>query len=477
MFRLCTCEMAGASIDDVLDAEIGSYWENADLVANQFDDCSSVKDQANASKLRRTTSKMLERMSSRPWLRRISRKPSQGSLQSGSEGMLPGGSGETPDSSWDAGEEEDSDGVNPDDGISVGEVDRPWLYNDAHCCPEPPEGPVRTFASSTEHANIEGLFERSVECAASDTAGTDAGLAPTEEPLQHTHVSRASQCSLPVYLRGGNLPKITACEYRRWYQGSTASLPLALANSSGSLNRLSLASALPCHCPSCCSCSSANGSSNALRNTISAGDPVHFTLPRRKTRKTCPLRSSLEFKAKRSHPGSAGCLSNAGSIDSGSSRGSIGAHESAARLNSAPDSMHGVGRSRSPCPCLGQQMQVLQSAGVEAGSGQTLCEEKALAEVDESSPGRLQSPSYWLDGRVYKERVETMLDWFAEFGDQQRNMFLERLLGACNVSQMHYLSTALEPVLHESCPHNCQDLLSWLPMTISWHILSFLDPG
>ena len=42
---------------------------------------------------------------------------------------------------------------------------------------------------------------------------------------------------------------------------------------------------------------------------------------------------------------------------------------------------------------------------------------------------------------------------------------------------MHFLSLQMEPILHEGCPHNCQDFLSWVPFNIVIHIFSFLDPG
>ena len=42
---------------------------------------------------------------------------------------------------------------------------------------------------------------------------------------------------------------------------------------------------------------------------------------------------------------------------------------------------------------------------------------------------------------------------------------------------MHMLSIAMEPVLHKSCPPNCQDMLAWLPHHVALHILSFLDLG
>ena len=42
---------------------------------------------------------------------------------------------------------------------------------------------------------------------------------------------------------------------------------------------------------------------------------------------------------------------------------------------------------------------------------------------------------------------------------------------------MHLLSVEMEPILHHSCPHNCQDLLSWLPPSIVFKIMGYLDPG
>lgn len=42
---------------------------------------------------------------------------------------------------------------------------------------------------------------------------------------------------------------------------------------------------------------------------------------------------------------------------------------------------------------------------------------------------------------------------------------------------MHFLSLQMEPILHNGCPHNCEDLLSWLPFDIATRVLSNLDPG
>ena len=43
--------------------------------------------------------------------------------------------------------------------------------------------------------------------------------------------------------------------------------------------------------------------------------------------------------------------------------------------------------------------------------------------------------------------------------------------------QMHMLSVAMEPILHKSCPPNCQDMLGWLPHPVALYVLSFLDCG
>ncbi|XP_054751158.1 F-box/WD repeat-containing protein 7-like [Lytechinus pictus] len=85
----------------------------------------------------------------------------------------------------------------------------------------------------------------------------------------------------------------------------------------------------------------------------------------------------------------------------------------------------------------------------------------------------------WKDkvsGLVFKERLESILGWFREFNDQQKNMMMKRLVEECDLPQMHMLSVTMEPILHQHCPHNCQDLLSWLPNQLSTKILSYLDP-
>ena len=48
--------------------------------------------------------------------------------------------------------------------------------------------------------------------------------------------------------------------------------------------------------------------------------------------------------------------------------------------------------------------------------------------------------------------------------------------GLCGPAQNHLLSVRLQNSLHERCPPNCQDLLSWLPAHVVSKILSYLDP-
>ncbi|XP_065181565.1 F-box/WD repeat-containing protein 1A-like [Sycon ciliatum] len=533
--------MASATIDHSLDEEVGSYWKK-DL------DLDESKPQKKA--------KMLERMSStRPWLRRrISRKASQSSMHSPDADAI-SQTGST-HSHWpedmDQAYCESEEAEEGDEGAA-----RPWIYGEKEYSVHSLSCSTRTFGDSSEMAEIEGFFDRSEQCVKADAADGDVPSVHTEtssadfleqrqgqlpqkqqqqQPLQQQQQQKQqlqSQESLlqhqphaPLAHSPSAISRSSAgsgksqCSRDSWYhaQGSTGSLPLALASDGRKFAHVPKAGPLPCRCPSCCTCCSSSSSGGSLQtlssgNSCTADRAMVHTFPRLRSRKTCPLRSSLEFTAKRSHPGSLTCI--VAEKDASGDQQKVG-HREAVRLHSAPGSIFAVTKSRSPSmhsatgslgycasakqqqqsalvaavhhPSLGSQMQMLGGRNADDfGSVQTLCQEKALVEEEEcgdqtcatatpaASAGA--ASAFWTDGRIYKARVQTMLDWFDEFSDQQRNLFLERLLGsACGVSQMHYLSTALEPVLHESCPHNCQDLLSWLPMTISWHILSFLDP-
>ncbi|KAK3103366.1 hypothetical protein FSP39_018765 [Pinctada imbricata] len=77
---------------------------------------------------------------------------------------------------------------------------------------------------------------------------------------------------------------------------------------------------------------------------------------------------------------------------------------------------------------------------------------------------------------VFKEKLATIVRWFAEFNDEQKNMILKRLLKDCDLPQLHLLSVKMEPNLHRGCPPNCQDIITWLPSNIATKIMSYLDP-
>ncbi|KAL4226147.1 hypothetical protein ACF0H5_014134 [Mactra antiquata] len=76
----------------------------------------------------------------------------------------------------------------------------------------------------------------------------------------------------------------------------------------------------------------------------------------------------------------------------------------------------------------------------------------------------------------FKERVKTMVQWFSDFNDEQRNLVLKELLMGCELPQLHLLSVKMESNLHDGCPPNCQDLITWLPTNQATRILSYLDP-
>ncbi|EDO39072.1 predicted protein, partial [Nematostella vectensis] len=71
---------------------------------------------------------------------------------------------------------------------------------------------------------------------------------------------------------------------------------------------------------------------------------------------------------------------------------------------------------------------------------------------------------------------QAFLKWFAEFNDEQKNILIRKILDKCELPQMHLLSVLMEPILHKTCPSNCQDMLAWLPHNVTSVIMSYLDP-
>ncbi|XP_057296387.1 F-box/WD repeat-containing protein 7-like isoform X2 [Hydractinia symbiolongicarpus] len=77
---------------------------------------------------------------------------------------------------------------------------------------------------------------------------------------------------------------------------------------------------------------------------------------------------------------------------------------------------------------------------------------------------------------LFKKRKDLMMQWFASFSNEQKNIFIQQLVTSCGLPQMHLLSLKMEPILHKDCPENCRDMLRWLPENVVYHILKYLDP-
>ncbi|XP_072177966.1 uncharacterized protein [Diadema setosum] len=245
-----------------------------------------------------------------------------------------------------------------------------------------------------------------------------------------------------------------------------------------------------CHCPACCCCRRGNGS-------WASG-----SWPRNRS---CPLRMSLRMAG----PGSMFQLPKAIQSPSSSPRGknlwkrnsvqgplmtkSVSLHserpgsamydmristmecteeeKAALRANRSLDMLHSAvmhdvkGLSRSIPLFCDQERTIDERNGYERESKEkSKCGKQIASWKDKVS------------GPVFKERMETILEWFGEFNDQQKNIMMKRLVEECDLPQMHMLSVTMEPILHQHCPHNCQDLLSWLPTQLSLKILYYLDP-
>ncbi|GAB6026209.1 hypothetical protein CHUAL_012419 [Chamberlinius hualienensis] len=94
------------------------------------------------------------------------------------------------------------------------------------------------------------------------------------------------------------------------------------------------------------------------------------------------------------------------------------------------------------------------------------------SQITKAEPRR----SSFVNPNEFNRRRKLILAWFNEFDNEQKNLILKELLKHCGTSQNHQLSVALQPVMHQFCPDNCCDLLSWLPNSLALHVLSFLDP-
>ncbi|XP_055881423.1 uncharacterized protein LOC106061750 [Biomphalaria glabrata] len=76
----------------------------------------------------------------------------------------------------------------------------------------------------------------------------------------------------------------------------------------------------------------------------------------------------------------------------------------------------------------------------------------------------------------FKERFQLVKKWFSECNDGQRNIVLKGLLNMCEPPQLHLLSVHMSKELHQGCPSNCEDIITWLPPNLATKVISYLDP-
>ncbi|XP_066935422.1 F-box and WD repeat domain-containing 11-B-like [Clytia hemisphaerica] len=77
---------------------------------------------------------------------------------------------------------------------------------------------------------------------------------------------------------------------------------------------------------------------------------------------------------------------------------------------------------------------------------------------------------------LFKKRADVMMQWFSGFSNEQKNIFIQKILESSELPQMHMLSLKMENNLHKNCPLNCRDMLQWLPENVVYQILDQLDP-
>ncbi|RUS70730.1 hypothetical protein EGW08_021508 [Elysia chlorotica] len=76
----------------------------------------------------------------------------------------------------------------------------------------------------------------------------------------------------------------------------------------------------------------------------------------------------------------------------------------------------------------------------------------------------------------FRNRFQTMKNWFSECSDSQKNLVLKGLLSICELPQLHLLSVLMSKELHHGCPSNCEDIITWLPSDLATKVMSYLDP-
>ncbi|WAR26768.1 SCONB-like protein [Mya arenaria] len=219
-----------------------------------------------------------------------------------------------------------------------------------------------------------------------------------------------------------------------------------------------------CHCGACCSCRS-----NHSQNRHSQGCPVHnFICKKLSDGADCQVSTNKETQQ----------LPSPTAIESwGHFSKHRGNHYKYRRSDYSSDSDEesAVGSNKKN---LKTQMLVKQKSHLPSLTLTRQSSSSSARSYDKSLNNSID-PLNSMDGvnpLTFKERVKTMVRWFSDFNDEQKNLMLKELLMGCELPQLHLLSVKMEANLHHGCPPNCQDLLTWLPTNQATKILSYLDP-
>ncbi|PIK50413.1 putative F-box/WD repeat-containing protein 7 [Apostichopus japonicus] len=233
-----------------------------------------------------------------------------------------------------------------------------------------------------------------------------------------------------------------------------------------------------CHCPSCCSCQS------NFRSQIYKSWPRKYD---------CPLKTFVIGRVNRSFDRRGFCSSDENCYSSVMSKQAVVrvVPNSSKVWNGCTGHCRIISKVTQSCCCARQIEYERKSRSLpnRANLNRSSMKCSPTDYMNQSSEcnqtlhlklpcfqDRRKNQLLGVDGAVYKERMELVMSWFHEFSDQQKNSMMKTLLEQCDLPQMHMLSVTMEPILHKHCPHNCQDLLSWLPKRLSHLILSYLDP-
>lgn len=357
-----------------------------------------------SSKLRRTTSKVLEKMSR---LGKRNRTPAEKSFGSSvSVDCVMVGAGPYPESDCELHSSSDEEDRGKDDG---------WLYEAA----SQNASSVQSVATMVDvWRPKDDLEPKHAESACSlafpsmgDPAKDQMELAPVLKPLPK---ASTPMLGVQVDFSSATSPSVRSAservgvEERWWTRGSTASLPLVLRRNAN--RKLSITDE-QCHCPACCRC----GSSSRLLPHSAEPVSAFATLPRN-SRDSCAFRGFLKISrlsdshdlgAEVSHSSLFGCRSHAAVYPllrrSSDRRALIDSPKPPAKTNESAPGGLGV--------FSGSVDEFAVSADL---SSQECCSSGDLdvgidimnIEDEKGHPENSKQASCWLDGHIVKNRME-----------------------------------------------------------------------